>query len=70
MTKYCFICAKLETESEVVTVEHGMKTLIYASIKRAHQFSEYLKHQKSVTVHENGREEQEASTPTVSPPRT
>ncbi|GBP81140.1 hypothetical protein EVAR_88238_1 [Eumeta japonica] len=55
MSEYCFICAKLLTESEVVTVERGMKTLINASIERADDFSEYLKNQKSVTIHENCR---------------
>lgn len=55
MSEYCFICAKLLTESEVVTVERGMKTLINASIERADEFSEYLKNQKSVTIHENCR---------------
>ena len=33
MSEYCFICAKLLTESEVVTVERAMKTLINASSK-------------------------------------
>lgn len=55
MSEYCFICAKLLTESEIVTVERGMKTLINASIERADEFSEYLKNQKSVTIHENCR---------------
>ncbi|CAH0556725.1 unnamed protein product [Brassicogethes aeneus] len=55
MSEYCFICAKLLTESEVVTVERGMKTLINASIERADEFSEYLKNQKSVRIHENCR---------------
>lgn len=55
MSEYCFICAKLLTESEVVTVERGMKTLINASIERADEFSEYLKNHKSVTIHEKCR---------------
>lgn len=55
MSEYCFICAKLLTESEIVTVERGMKTLINASIERADEYSDYLKNQKSVTIHENCR---------------
>ncbi|KAH9634334.1 hypothetical protein HF086_011594 [Spodoptera exigua] len=55
MSEYCFICAKLLTESEVVTVERDMKTLINASIERVDDFSEYLKNQKFVTIHENCR---------------
>jgi len=51
MSEYCFICAKLLTEGEIVTVERGMKTLINASTERADEFSEYLKNQKSVTIH-------------------
>lgn len=45
MSEYCFISAKLLTESETVTVERGLKTLIKASIERADDFSEYLKEQ-------------------------
>ncbi|KAJ0169956.1 hypothetical protein K1T71_014562 [Dendrolimus kikuchii] len=84
MSEYCFICAKLLTESEVITVERGMKTLINASIERADEFSEYLKNQKSVTIHENCRKnhirkssiaaankrQREEQEATASPPRT
>lgn len=86
MSEYCFICKKLLTEGKILTVERGMKTLINASIERADEFSEYLKNQKSVTVHEDcrknytrkcsiagakrQREEHEASTSTVNPPST
>lgn len=55
MSEYCFICAKLLTESEIVTVERGMKTLVNASIERGDEFSEFLKKQKSVTVHDSCR---------------
>lgn len=51
MSEYCFICTKLLTESEMVTVERGVKTFINASTERADEFSEYLKEQKSVTIH-------------------
>lgn len=86
MSEYCFICEKLLTEGKIVTVERGMKTLINASFERTDDFSEYLKNQKSVTIHEDcrrnytrkcsiaaskrQRDEQEASTSTVEPPRT
>lgn len=39
MSEYCFICSKLLTESDVVTVERGIKTLINASIEREDEFS-------------------------------
>lgn len=55
MSEYCFICAKLLTENKTVTVERGMKTLINASIERGDEFSEFLKNQKSVTIHEDCR---------------
>lgn len=58
MFEYCFICAKLMTESETITVERGLKTLINASIERADDFSEYLKEQKSVTIHVSCRQSQ------------
>lgn len=55
MSDYCFICAKLLTESEIVTIKRGMKTLINASIERADEFLEYLKNKKSVKIHESCR---------------
>ncbi|CAH1100085.1 unnamed protein product [Psylliodes chrysocephalus] len=86
MSEYYFICSKLLTEGEIVTVQHGMKTLINASTERADEFTEYLKEQKSVTIHVECRknytrkcsiaaikrqhEVQEASTSIVGPPRT
>ena len=51
MSQLCFICNKLLTEGETVTVSRGMKTLIDASIERGDEFVDYLKSEKSVTVH-------------------
>lgn len=55
MSEYCFICTHLLTESETVTVDRGMKTLINASAERDDGYSEFLKKQKSVTIHSNCR---------------
>jgi hypothetical protein len=86
MSQLCFICNKHLTESETVTVDRGLKTLINASIERGDEFSEYLKDQTSVTVHKQCRknytrkdtiaalkrkqDEEQASTSKISPPRT
>ena len=86
MSQLCFICNKLLTEGETVTVSRGMKTLIDASIERGDEFVDYLRSEKSVTVHVNCRksyirkssiaaikrqhEDGQASTSKVSPPRT
>ena len=51
MSQLCLICNKLLTEGEKVTVSRGMKTLIDASIKRGDEFVDYLRSEKSVTVH-------------------
>ena len=50
MSQLCFICNKLLTEGETVTVSRGMKTLIDASIERGNEFVDYLRSKKSVTV--------------------
>ena len=50
MSQLCFICNKLLTEAETVTVSRGMKTLIDASIERGDEFVDYLRSEKSVTV--------------------
>ena len=50
MSQLCFICNKLLTEGETVTVSRGMKTLIDASIERGDEFVDYLRSKKSVTV--------------------
>lgn len=86
MSQFCFICSKLLTKNESVTVDRGMKTLIDASIERADEFSEYLQNQISVTIHLECRKnytrkssiasakrrhsQEEASTSKISPPRT
>lgn len=86
MSQFCFICSKLLTKNESVTVDRGMNTLIYASIERADEFSEYLQNQISVTIHLECRKnytrkssiasakrrhsQEEASTSKISPPRT
>lgn len=86
MSQFCFICTKLLSSSECVTVERGMKTLIDASIQRGDEFTDYLKNEKSVTIHVQCRkqytrkstiaaakrqhEEESASTSKKSPPRT
>ena len=86
MSQLCFICNKLLTEGETVTVSRGMKTLIDASIERDDEFVDYLRSEKSVTVHMDCRksyirkssivaikrqhEDRQASTSKVSPPRT
>uniref|UniRef100_A0A6P7GGN7 Uncharacterized protein LOC114336882 n=1 Tax=Diabrotica virgifera virgifera TaxID=50390 RepID=A0A6P7GGN7_DIAVI len=41
----------LAKNCEIVTVERGIKTLINASTERADGFLEFLKEQKSVTIH-------------------
>ena len=51
MSQSCFICNKLLTEDEIVTVSREMKTLIDASIERGDGFVNYLRSAKSVTVH-------------------
>ena len=51
MSQSCFICNKLLTEDEIVTVSREMKTLIDASIERGDGFGNYLRSAKSVTVH-------------------
>lgn len=51
MSQFCFICNKLLTQTGSVTVDRGMQTLIDASTERGDEFSEYLKNQKSVTIH-------------------
>lgn len=86
MSQFCFICNKALPESEIVTVDRGMKTLIDASVERGDEFLEYLRKQKYVTIHVQCRknytrkstiaaakrqyEEEQASTSEVSPPRT
>ncbi|XP_050514924.1 uncharacterized protein LOC126890119 [Diabrotica virgifera virgifera] len=42
---------KAAGEGEIVAVERGIKTLINASTERADEFLEFLKEQKSVTIH-------------------
>ncbi|CAH2091780.1 unnamed protein product [Euphydryas editha] len=85
MSRFCFICNKPLSKSEIVTVNLGMKTLINASIERGDEFTDYLKDQKSVKVHvecrknytrkstiaavKRKREEKQASASKVSPPR-
>ena len=85
MSQLCFICNKLSTEGETVTVSRGMKTLIDAIIERGDEFVDYLRSEKSVTVHVDCRksytrkssiaaikrqhEDGQASTSKVSPPR-
>ena len=51
MSQICFICSQPLTESEVVTVDRGMKALTDASIEREDEFSEYLKDQTSLKIH-------------------
>lgn len=86
MSQFCFICSKRLSESDSVTVERGLKTLIDASIERGDGFSEYLKDQTSMTIHVQCRknytrkstiaavkrqhEEEQAGTSKISPPRT
>ncbi|CAG4987924.1 unnamed protein product [Colias eurytheme] len=86
MSQFCFICSKLLTEGETVIVTRGLQTLIDASNARSDEFTEYLKSQKSVTIHvdcrksytrrtsiaaaKRQREDEQASTSKVSPPRT
>ena len=85
MSQLCFICYKLLTEGETVTVSRGMKTLIDANIERGDEFVDYLRSEKSVTVHVGCRksyirkssiaaikgqhEDGQVSTSKVSPPR-
>ncbi|CAH2237338.1 jg3546 [Pararge aegeria aegeria] len=86
MSQFCFICNKLLTEDETVVVSRGMPTLIDASVARSDEFADYLRSQKSVTIHvdcrksytrktsisasKRQREEEQASTSKVSPPHT
>ena len=86
MSQLCFICNKFLTKGETVTVSRGMKTLIDASIERGDEFVDYLRSEKSVTVHVDCRksyirkssiaaikrqhEDEQASTSKVSPPCT
>lgn len=51
MAQFCFICNKYLTEGETVVVGRGMPTLIDASVSRGDEFIDYLKSQKSVTIH-------------------
>ncbi|CAH1115051.1 unnamed protein product [Psylliodes chrysocephalus] len=51
MSHLCYICNKLLTEGETVTVICEMKTLINASIKRGDEFVDYLRSETSVTIH-------------------
>ncbi|CAH4029598.1 unnamed protein product [Pieris brassicae] len=84
MSQFCF--NKLLTEDETVVVSRGMPTLIDASVARSDEFADYLRSQKSVTIHvdcrksytrktsisasKRQREEEQASTSKVSPPHT
>ena len=43
MSQLCFICNKLLTESETVTVSRGIKILIDVSIEKGDEFVDYLK---------------------------
>lgn len=86
MLQFCFICNKLLTEDETVVVSRGMPTLIDASVARNDEFTEYLRSEKSVTIHvdcrkaytrkssisaaKRQRENEEASISKISPPRT
>lgn len=86
MSQFCFICNKLLTEDKIVVVDRGMPNLIEASVARGDEFTEYLRTQKSVTIHvdcrksytrktsisavKRQREEKQASTSKISPPRT
>jgi CRISPR/Cas system-associated protein Cas5 (RAMP superfamily) len=86
MSQFCFICRKPLTKSRSVVVDRGIKTLIDSSVARNYGFFEYLKDQKSVTIHVECRkmytrnssiaavkrqnEMEQASTSKISPPRT
>lgn len=51
MSQFCFIYNKLLTEDETVVVSRGMP--IDASVARSDEFADYLRSQKSVTIHVN-----------------
>ena len=86
MSEVCFICNESLTESEIVVVDRGLKTLMDSSTERGDRFDEYLKDKTSVTIHKQCRkaytrkssiaaakrqcEAEIATTSGISPPRT